>query len=513
MTESAGLVPFRQAAWDAVVTATHRWLGGRPDDVALVADGRTLTFGQLDERADRVAAGLLAAGCRPGDRLLALLPSGTEVYELLLGCARAGLVFVPLNWRLTVDELLPIARNAGAAALVVGEAFAATGKRLAAETAGRLVLKLDDFDYWVARQYRGFPRREAHARDVVLQVYTSGTSGVPKGVLLTDGNLATKVSRAATSWGLDEHAVSLLATPLFHVGGLGWGLAGLHSGARTIIAGSAAPTELIITFRAERVTHSFLVPTMIERVCALAGDAHFPDLKAIVYGAAAIDPRTRRAAADVFGCRLLHVYGLSETTGAITQLDSETVDPMSPRAGSVGQPYPWVEVSIRDRVEMPVPNGQSGEIWTRSGQNTPGYHRNPGATLDLFGPDGWLRTGDGGYLDEDGYLFVTHRIKELIISGGENIHPGEVEEVLRGHPDVADVVVLGLPDRQWGEVVAAAVVVRAGRTLTPETLVAFAAARLAGYKRPRLVFLVPSLPRTATGKVRKHVLLEQLERS
>jgi long-chain acyl-CoA synthetase len=482
--------------------ATHRWLGGRRDDVALVAEGRSLTFGQLDERAERIAAGLVAAGCRPGDRLLALLPSGTEVYELLLGCVRAGVVFVPLNWRLTVDELLPIARNAGAVALVFGDEFVATGQRLAAETAGRLVLKLDDFDHWVARQYRGFPAREPHARDVVLQVYTSGTSGLPKGVLLTDANLATKIARAASSWGLDEHAVSLLATPLFHVGGLGWGLAGLHSGARTIIAGSAAPTELIVAFRAERVTHSFLVPTMIERVCALAGDAHFPDLQAIVYGAAPIDPRTRRAAADVFGCRLLHVYGLSETTGAITQLDSESVDPMSPRAGSVGQPYPWVEVSIRD-----------GEIWTRSGQNSPGYHRNPGATRSLYGPDGWLRTGDGGYLDDDGYLFVTHRIKELIISGGENIHPGEVEEVLRGHPDVADVSVLGLPDRQWGEIVAAAVVARAGRSLTPETLIAYAGARLAGYKRPRRVFVVTSLPRTATGKVRKHMLLEQLDRS
>ncbi len=495
----------------AVVSATHRWLGGRPDDVALVADGRSVTYGQLDERADRIAAGLVAAGLRPGDRLLALMPSGTEVYELLLGCARAGVVFVPLNWRLTVEELLPIARHAGAAALVVGDDYVATGRRLAAETSGRLFLRLDDFDHWVARQYRGFPARKTHARDVVLQVYTSGTSGMPKGVLLTDGNLATKVSRAAPSWGLDDHAVSLLATPLFHVGGLGWGLAGLHSGARTIIAGSAAPTELIITLRAARVTHTFLVPTMIERICALAGDAHFPDLQAIVYGAAPIDPRTRRAAGDVFGCRLLHVYGLSETTGAITQLDSETVDPVSPRAGSVGQPYPWVELSIRDpRTGAPV---HTGEIWTRSGQNTPGYHRNAAATRDLYGPEGWLRTGDGGYLDDGGYLFVTHRIKELIISGGENIHPIEVEDVLRRHPDVGDVAVFGLPDRQWGEVVAAAVVPRAGRSPTPETLLAFAGARLAGYKRPRQVFVLPSLPRTATGKVRKHVLIEELDRS
>jgi long-chain acyl-CoA synthetase len=494
-----------------------RWLGGQPADVALVHGARAVTYAELDERADRVAAGLVAAGCAPGDRLLALLPSGVETYELLLGCVRAGLVLVPLNWRLTADELSAIARDANAAALVTDAVFGPpVAAALLAETSGRLHVRTGpsgSYEDWLAHQRPEPPMAPQGSDRVVLQVYTSGTSGTPKGVLLTAGNFETKVPQAARAWGLRPGAVSLLATPLFHVGGLGWGLAGLHTGATTLIAGSAAPTDLIVTLRADRVTHTFLVPTMIERVCALAGDQRFPDLEAIVYGAAPIDPGTRRAATDTFECRLLHVYGLTETTGAITQLDSTTVDPAAPRAASAGRPYPWVEISVRDPAGNPVGPGEPGEVWTRSGQNTPGYHRDPAATAELVGPDGWLRTGDGGHLDEDGYLFLTHRIKELIISGGENVHPTEVEDVLRGLPGVAEVAVVGLPDRQWGEVVTAVVVPRAGRQLTPADVIAYAEGRLAGYKRPRAVRIVDKLPRTATGKLRRREIVDDLTRT
>jgi long-chain acyl-CoA synthetase len=491
-----------------------RWLGGAPGDPALVTAERRVTYAELTGRADRVAAGLLAAGCAPGDRVLALLPSGAEIYELLLGCVRSGMVLVPLNWRLTADELAEVAADAKAAALVTGDGFGAVAARLAAQTTGRLHVTVGppqgsvrSYEDWLAAQSpTGFERRTAPDR-VVLQVYTSGTSGRPKGVLLTEGNLATKVPRAARIWELGPRSVSLLATPLFHIGGLSWGLAGLHSGARTLVAGSASPTDLLVTMRSERVTHTFLVPTMLERMCQLAGGARFPDLRAIVYGAAPIDPWTQRAAPDVFGCRLLHVYGMTETTGAVTQLDSTEVDPVDPRARSVGRPYPWVEVSVRDPLGLPTPPGVPGEVWTRSGQNTPGYYGDAAATSALLASDGWLRTGDGGHLDDGGYLFLTHRIKDLIISGGENVLPIEVEAVLRQHPDVADVAVVGLPDRRWGEVVAAVVVPRAARALTGEDVLAWAAGRLAGYKRPRVARVVSGLPRTATGKIRKGELV------
>ncbi|MET7392866.1 AMP-binding protein [Dactylosporangium sp. NPDC005572] len=495
---------------------SYGWLGGRAQDPALVFGDRSLTFAALDDRAERVAAGLVAAGCAPGDRVLALLPPGIELFELLLGCVRAGLVLVPMNWRLTEDELLTVARDARATALVSGEAYAGPAAALLERTSGRAHLRIgpsDWYERWLADQHPPAEARrpEPAPGDVVLQIYTSGTSGAPKGVLLTAANLAAKVPRAALAWDLGAGSVSLLATPLFHVGGLGWGLAGLHAGARTIVATSAAPTDLLVTLRTERITHTFLVPTMIERMCALAGTTRLPDLHTIIYGAAPIDPRTRRAATDVFGCRLLHVYGLTETTGAITQLDAGEVDPLDPRTGSVGRPYPWVAISVRDpRTGAELPPGRPGEIWTRSAQNTPGYHRDDAATAELYGPGGWLRTGDGGYLDADGYLFVTHRIKDLIISGGENVNPGEVEEVLRQHADVADVAVVGLPDRSWGEVVTAVVVPRPGRALTEADVLAYAHGRLAGYKRPRRARIVASLPRTATGKVLKHRLVAQI---
>ena len=508
-----------------------RWLGGRPADLALVHGAHAVTYAELDERADRVAAGLVAAGCAPGDRLLALLPSGVETYELLLGCVRAGLVLVPLNWRLTADELSAIARDANAAALVTDAVFGPpVAAALLAETSGRLHVRTGpsgSYEDWLAHQHPGPPMAPegpgssmptegpgiGSSTAVVLQVYTSGTSGTPKGVLLTAGNFETKVPQAARAWGLRPGAVSLLATPLFHVGGLGWGLAGLHTGATTLIAGSAAPTDLIVTLRADRVTHTFLVPTMIERVCALAGDQRFPDLEAIVYGAAPIDPGTRRAASR-------HVR-MPAPARVRAHRDHRRDHPAGQHHGRPGRAAGRVR---RAAVPLgrglgprpgrqPVGPGEPGEVWTRSGQNTPGYHGDPAATAALVGPDGWLRTGDGGHLDDDGYLFLTDRIKELIITGGENVYPTEVEDVLRGHPGVADVAVVGLPDRQWGEVVTAVVVPRAGRHLTADDVIAYAAGRLAGHKRPRAVRFVDELPRTATGKLRRREIVADLTRT
>jgi long-chain acyl-CoA synthetase len=489
--------------------------------VAFTCDGRDLTFAELDRRASKIAAGLLAAGLRAGDRLLALLPSSTETYELLLGCARVGVVFVPLNWRLAEAEMLAVARDAEPAALVVHHTFAPIARRLEDGTRRLLLsLRVDDhrgsadFAGWVAAQPMLESARTLRDNQVVLQIYTSGTSGTPKGVLLTHGNLATKIPRAAEGWGFTEGTVSLLATPLFHVGGLGWGLAGLYSGARTIIVGSVPASVLVGILHTERVTHSFLVPTLIQRLCDEAGDARFPDLQAIVYGAAPITAQIQQAALKTFDCSLFHVYGLTETTGAITQVETRALTSDHERRRrllSAGRPYPWIELSVRDPESgAPVRRGAVGEIWTRSGQNTPGYFRAGG--LGLLTPDGWLRTGDAGCLDEDGYLFLTDRVKDMIITGGENVYPVEVETVLRLHDDVADVAVVGLLDARWGERVTAAVVLKPGRSLSEADVIAFTKHRLAGYKRPRSVFFVDELPRTATGKVQKRRLVESLAR-
>jgi long-chain acyl-CoA synthetase len=488
----------------------ERLCPARPADaVALgVPGGRTVTYGELDERADRVAAGLAAAGLRRGDRVLALLPNGVETYDVLLGCARAGLVFVPMNRRLATVEMRAVARDVAPAAVIVhADHDAAADALMEACVAPGLRVGSAGYEGWLAGQDpTAAPATALADEDVVLRVYTSGTTGRPKGVLLTNRNLAAKVPRAAESWHFDNTAVSLLATPLFHVGGLGWGLVGLYAGARTIIAGATGATTLTDLMRRERVTHTFLVPTTLADLCAASGGG-FPDLRTIVFGAAPINEPTQRAVLDTFRCTLIHVYGLSETTGSITQVETPPdapVDERRRRIRSAGRPFPWIELSVRDPATCAEqPPGAVGEVWTRSDQNTPGYAGDPQGTRDLLTPDGWLRTGDAGYLDADGYLYLTGRVKDMIVTGGENVYPAEVEAVLRDHPDVAEVAVVGLPDARWGETVAAVVVPRAGRSPDPGNLIAFTDGRLAGYKRPRAVFLVGELARTATGKVRK----------
>ena len=492
--------------------------------VALSTAARTVTFGELDDRADRVAAGLRAAGLVPADRVLALLPNGPEIFELLIGCARAGLVLVPMNWRLAPDELAGVAADAGAAALFVHATFdGVAGPLAAACRAPALQVRIGDagpdgpvdYEHWISRQPASQTRGwDAAAGDVVLQVYTSGTTAAPKGVLLTHDNLAAKVPQAARLWRLGPGSVSLLATPLFHIGGLSWGLIGLHAGARTLISGRTGPAGLAALLRRERVTHSFLVPTMLQDLCDQADGAGFPDLAAIVFGAAPLPERTHRAALEVFRCALIHVYGLTETTGAITQAASHPQPGRAPRRpdlGSAGQPFPWVELAIREPgTGRTLPAGEAGEVWTRSAQNTPGYAGQPAATAELLTADGWLRTGDGGYLDSRGYLYLTDRLKDMIVTGGENVYPAEVEAVLGGHRDVAEVAVVGLPDPRWGESVTAVVVPRPGSGLRPEDVVAYTAGRLAGYKRLRAAFLVSMLPRNATGKVAKKQLVDTL---
>jgi long-chain acyl-CoA synthetase len=504
------------------------WVGQRlvsrfpADGVALSGPARPLTFGEIDDRADRVAAGLLAAGLVPADRVLALLPNGPEIFELLIGCARASLVLVPMNWRLAPDELAGVAADAGAAALFAHASFDAVARPLAAacrHPALHVRIGGDDgphgpvgFERWLRREPPA-PARSAAADEVVLQVYTSGTTAAPKGVLLTHGNLAAKVPQAARLWGLGPASVSLLATPLFHIGGLSWGLIGLHAGARTVISGRAGAADLAALLRRERVTHSFLVPTMLQDLSDQADSGGFPDLEAIVFGAAPLPERTHQAALEVFRCALIHVYGLTETTGAITQAASRPGSGRTPRAQlrSAGRPFPWVELTIRDPATgRTLPAEVAGEVWTRSAQNTPGYAGQPAATADLLTTDGWLRTGDGGYLGQDGYLYLSDRLKDMIVTGGENVYPAEVEAVLGGHRDVEEVAVVGLPDPRWGEAVTAVVVPRYGSALRPEDVVAYTAERLAGYKRPRAVFLVAALPRNATGKVAKKQLIARL---
>jgi long-chain acyl-CoA synthetase len=273
------------------------------------------------------------------------------------------------------------------------------------------------------------------------------------------------------------------------------------------------PAEILRVIPAHGITNAFMVPAVIQFLLVTPGvdDTDFSSLRTLVYGASPITDKVLIAGMETFGCEFIQVYGLTETTGAITQLDGADHDPghRPQLLRSCGRPYPWVEMRVVDSATgEDVPVGRVGELWTRSHQNMAGYWNNPDATAQAITPDGWFKTGDAGFMDADGFVFLHDRVKDMIVSGGENVYPAEVENVLMKHPAVADVAVIGVPDERWGEAVKAIVVKAAGADIDEADIIAFARESLAGYKLPKSVDFAEVLPRNPSGKLLKRELRE-----
>jgi long-chain acyl-CoA synthetase len=489
----------------------------RGDAIAIRAGDRALSFAALDQRSSRLAQALRAHGVGPGDRVAYLDRTAPEVIELLFAVSKLGAVIVPMNWRLAAPELTAVIADSRAPVLIAGDGFAeAAGELIEGQAASTELVVVGNngergYERWLAAHDALDPGRRGENGDVVVQMYTSGTTGVPKGVMTTHRNLA---AAAVTSprWEFDDESVSLTPLPMFHIGGIGWAFVGLWNGATTILVREFDPLAVLDSLEGRRVTNAVLVPTMLQMLCAVpdAPQRDFSALRSIAYGASPITTTILKAALRTFGCSLFGIYGLTETTGAITQLDPADHHPEGPREHllrSAGKPYPWVELRIADPATgASLPPREVGEVWLRAPNVTPGYFNRPEETRAALTPDGWLRTGDGGYLDEDCYLFLTDRIKDMIVSGGENVYPIEVEEALSQHADVLEVAVIGVPDERWVETVKALIVRRPGSSAGAEELIAFARERLAGYKLPRSIEFVDALPRTPTGKVLKREL-------
>lgn len=477
----------------------------RQDAVALAHGGRSVTYRELEDVVDRVAASLLREGVRPDDRVFLLSRSPVEILALTMAAARVGAVTVPANWRLSPAEVLAVHGDSGARlSLVDADLLVGLGDT---RPGGDVVPLADGFGDWLSAA-GGVEPHPVDGAATALQIYTSGTSGAPKGVLVTHDNLAQKVVRMAAEWGIGPTSVSLLATPLFHIGGLSWGLISLAAGARLVVPPRASTEVLRSAFLDDGVTHAFLVPKMLTdlvRTLTERGE-RAGSAEVVVCGAAPVSVGLQRQAVAALGCRLLQVYGLTETAGAITQLDaSAALDEPDPEAAlrSSGTPFPWVELAIRHPEDQrPLPPGVPGEIWTRSPQTCAGYWRRDAETHELL-VDGWLRTGDGGFVDAAGRLHVTDRIKDMIVSGGENIYSVEVERALQTHPAVLDAAVVGRPDDEWGEVVVAVVELRPGHELTLDSAAEHVADLLGRYKRPRDLLVVDELPRNSNGKILK----------
>ena len=490
----------------------------RPDAPALVSGGRSLTFAELDRRSSQVAQALRAAGVRAGDRVAFIDKNGLEWFEVTFGLAKLGAVNVSVNWRLTSVEMAQIIDDAHATAVFVGPEFVPHIEKIEHDLPRMHTIvaigehgRWPGYEAWLAQHAPDDPGFTGTGEDVAFQLYTSGTTGLPKGAMLTNDNFFAGVAGLADQWRFTDDSVNLAMMPLFHIAGAGWSMVGLHRGCRTVVLREVDPAEILRVIPEFGVTNAFMVPAVIQFLLATPGveSTDFSTLRALVYGASPITDTVLVRAMETMGCELIQVYGLTETTGAITQLDGRDHDLVAKPhlLRSCGRPYPWVELRVVDpQTGEDRALGEVGELWTRSHQNMAGYWNNPDATAAAITPDGWFRTGDAGYADDDGYLYLHDRVKDMIVSGGENVYPAEVENALMAHPAVADVAVIGVPHDTWGEAVKAIVVLEPGTDMTGDELIAFGRERLAGYKLPKSVDFAASLPRNPSGKLLKREL-------
>ena len=488
----------------------------QPARIALTFEDRDTDYAALNRRANQVANGLLAAGMRPATRIAVLDKNHDSFFEIWFGVAKAKAVLVPVNWRLAAPEIAYLVSDAQAEMLFVGSEYLGTLARIRDQlTSVREVIVTDqDYPAWRDRQSATDPQLPTEGGDVCLQVYTSGTTGHPKGAQITSDNLLPLLAQFTTGseWAEWRAAdVSLVVMPLFHVGGSLYALAGLYMGAHNVVLREVLPQQILDAIDCYRVTKMFVVPAVILFLLQCAGtpEADLSSLQLIFYGASPIPVELLRNALDVFKCGFAQVYGLTETSGAITYLGPEEhSDLNSERLLSCGRPLDGVEIRVVDTEGQPLPPRQVGEIICRTAQIMKGYWNLPEETANVL-KGGWLHTGDAGYLDEEGFLYIYDRVKDMIVSGGENIYPAEVESALYGHPAIADVAVIGVPDERWGEAVKAIVVLKPAQSTNATAIVAYARERIAGYKLPKSIDFVDDLPRNPSGKILKRELRER----
>lgn len=492
----------------------------RADQVALVLDDRAMTWGELYERSQRVASALAAAGVGPQDRIAFLDKNGIEHFEVFFGAALLNAVCVDVNWRLAAPEVAYIVADAQAKVLVVGPDFVPILDAIAdqlGEVNEFVVIgghgDYRDYDSWVASGAPVDPMVASGDDDIAFQLYSSGTTGRPKGVMLANRNFFGLLPLAKEIWELAPDAVNLVAMPLFHIGGGGWAIAGMYEGCTSVILRELDPARLVTLIGEHHITHAFLVPVALQFMLLVPGvdDADFSSLRVIVYGASPISEDVLARSVEVFGCKFWQAYGLTETTGAVVNLPPEDHDlggPNRHRLRSCGVAGPGVELRIVDDHGREVAVGEVGEIWIRSPQVMVGYWNMADETSRAITADGWFRSGDAGYLDADGYLYIHDRVKDMIVSGGENVYPAEIENVLMAHPGVADCAVIGVPDDKWGETPKALVVRVPDTEVTEAELIEHCRGQLARFKCPTSVDWVEMLPRNPSGKVLKKDLRE-----
>ena len=484
-----------------------QWARENPDGIALRFGDRATDWKTYDRHVTQIANGLAAMGLKKGDRVAYLGKNSDRAVELALGVGRAGMVLVPVIWRLAPAEIEFILADARAAALFVeplfeGQAF--DGPRVTMD---------ERFDAWRDAQSAETVDFGVTRDDVFLQLYTSGTTGMPKGVMLThrNGTVMRPIMQASEiGWyTLDPGESLILAMPFGHIAGVGSATGATNGGQELIIHAEFDPGLLIRDIQRYRAKWVFLVPAAMAMMLDHpdAKDADFSALEGMAYGASPIPLDLLKRGVERLGCDFAQMYGMTETYGTVVSLPPEDHRPGRERQmRSAGKALPGIEVRIVDAEGRTLPPGEIGEVEVLSPTTMVGYWNRPEETARCLSPDGWLRTGDAGILDEEGYLYIQDRIKDMIITGGENVYPAEVESAIYGHPDIADVAVIGVPDATWGEAVKAVVVRRPGAELDADGVIAWARERIAGFKCPKSVDFVAALPRNPSGKILRREL-------
>ncbi len=477
----------------------------------LVFGDTRLTWTEVNERVNRLANALVARGVSAGDRVAILAHNSHRFLEVYWGLAKLGAIAVPLNFRLTTAEMATLLEHSGASVLVVGGDY----RQVAADLPGlHLVIDLDRTDSYealLADAAADEPELGADSGDPFAIMYTSGTTGMPKGAVVTHGNLESNVYNQAIADKADPADINLVATPLYHMGAVFMATTYAALGCTQVILERFAAAEVLETVERERVTTCLLVPTMLNMVLNEPSIQRrdLASLRLIFYGGSTITKAVLRRAIETIGCGFTQGYGLTETIEATFltaddhRLDDDPVHER--RLASAGREAVNAEVRVVDDEGRDLPAGEVGEVLIRGPSVIREYWRAPEATRDAI-RDGWFHTGDLGYRDDDAFLFIVDRKKDMIISGGVNVYPKEVEEVLFAHPSVLEAAVIGLPDDTWGEAVTAVVVVRPDCELTEDELLEHCRGALAGYKKPRSVKFVAELPRNPSGKILKREL-------
>ena len=488
-----------------------------PDTIALLQGEECYTYREFRDRALAVGGNLRALGCEAGDRVAFCLANSPRILEIIYGCFAAGLVVVPVNARLHARELAYIVQNSGAKILVHGPEFG-EGIAAHAELFGTLNHQIcsTDFDVLLNPSNALPCAVEAAPEDICWLFYTSGTTGKPKGAIWNHRMVRVVIMNyLADLHNIQPGEMVLHCAPMSHGSGI-VALPAIARGATNAITTSTSfdVDELLATVARLKVSHiAFMAPTQIIKMLEdhVPGRHDLSSLKAICYGGAPIYVDQLKQAMAIFGPVFVQLYGQGEAPITITGLTAaahqKLLDTDDPRIGSAGQVRTDVEAHCVDSDDNPLPAGQAGEVVARADVVMPGYWNDPEASAEVL-RGGWLHTGDIGYFDEQGYLFLLDRAKDMVISGGNNVYPREVEEVIILHPDVANCVVFGIPDDYWGEAVHAVVVLKPGASPSAQEIIAFCGQHMAGYKKPKAIDFVDELPVSGYGKILRREVRE-----